>query len=94
MMHDDEQRDRVWAIVDVAEYLQVPISSIYKMTAPKARIRIPHVRISGRLRFKKADIDRWLELLTVSNVDGLARVAKAAAKVNAGHGIDPSKKTA
>ena len=92
-MHD-EGSDRLWAIADVAEYLQLPISSVYKMTGAKAGFRIPHIRINGRLRFRKADIDRWLELLTVSNLNVLAKVAKAAAKVKADHGLDPSKTTA
>ncbi len=64
----------LWKISDVAEYLGVPFSSVYKMTAPKSRLRIPHVRISGRVRFRKADIDHWLELLTVSNNDILAKI--------------------
>ena len=61
-------------ILDVAEYLGVPLSSVYKMTAPKSSLRIPHVRIAGRVRFRKADIDQWLELLTVSKNDVLAKI--------------------
>ena len=64
----------LWKIPDVAEYLGVPLSSIYKMTAPKSSLRIPHVRIAGRVRFRKADIDQWLELLTVSKNDVLAKI--------------------
>lgn len=64
----------LWKISDVAEYLGVPLSSIYKMTASKSSLQIPHLRIAGRVRFRKADIDQWLELLTVSRNDILAKI--------------------
>jgi excisionase family DNA binding protein len=64
----------LWKIPDVAAYLGVPLSSVYKMTAPKSTLRIPHVRIAGRVRFRKADIDQWLELLTVSKNGILAKI--------------------
>jgi len=78
--------NQLWTIRDAAHYLRVPISAIYKMTARKARVRIPSVRISGRLRFRRADIDEWLELLTVSNVEVLRTVRHGSRKVC--HGID------
>lgn len=88
-MSSSTQADRLWSVSDVAEYLGIPTSSVYKMTARKATTRIPHVRIAGRLRFRKADIDHWLELLTVSNIEALERISSALRKRN---GIDsPSK---
>lgn len=67
----------VWTIQDAASYLCLPVSSLYKMTAPKARLRVPHIRIAGRLRFRKVDLDRWLDTLTVSNMGALAKVRTA-----------------
>ena len=64
----------LWKVSDVSQYLGLPQSSIYKMTAPKSRLRIPHVRIAGRVRFRKLDIDRWIELLTISSNEMLARI--------------------
>jgi len=64
----------LWKIADVAKYLRVPLSSVYKMTSPNGALRIPHVRIAGRLRFRQADIDRWLEVLAVSNTKMLAKI--------------------
>jgi excisionase family DNA binding protein len=72
-----EESGSLWTIAEAASYLQIPTSSVYKMTARKARVRIPHIRISGRLRFRKAHLDSWLELLTVSNLDVLKRMQTA-----------------
>jgi excisionase family DNA binding protein len=59
----------LWKISDVARYLGIPLSSVYKMTAPKAALRIPHIRIAGKVRFRKADIDQWLDRFMVSTSD-------------------------
>ena len=71
----------LWTIRQAAAYLQVPVSAIYKMTAAKARLRIPHVRIAGRIRFRKQDLDEWLDLMTVSNLEVLRRARKKGQQV-------------
>ncbi len=76
----------VWGIHEVAAYLKIPVSSVYKMTARKAPIRIPHIRIGNKLRFRQSDVDRWLTLLTVSNLEALGRMHRRVAKVT--HGND------
>jgi len=81
----------LWDITDVSAYLLVPVSSIYKMTARKASIRIPHIRIGGKLRFRQVDVDRWLTLLTTSNIEALAKMRQKASQVN--HGHDPQAET-
>lgn len=68
----------LWSIEDVGAYLGLPAGSVYKMTARTARLRIPHLKIGGRLRFRKADIDRWLDLLAVSNLETLAKAKRLA----------------
>ena len=78
--------DHLWDVAGVAAFLQVPTSAIYKMTARKAAIRIPHIRLGGKLRFRRADVDRWLTLLTTSNLDALARVRSKTQQVI--HGND------
>jgi excisionase family DNA binding protein len=77
----------LWRISDVAEYLDVPLSSVYKMTAPKSTLRIPHLRIAGRVRFRKADIDQWLELMAVSKNDLLARINNTIQQKRLGNGF-------
>lgn len=73
----------LWKISDVAEYLGLPLSSVYKMTATKSMLRIPHVRIAGRVRFRKSDIDEWLQLLTISNNAMLTKInSKISQKVS------------
>ena len=76
----------LWDIADVSEYLQIPVSSIYKMTARKAPVRIPHIRIGGTLRFRQADIDQWLTLRTTSNIEALSKMRQKVSKAH--HGDD------
>ena len=65
----------LWTIQEASRYLNLSVSAVYKMTAQKRRsISIPHIRIGGKLRFRQRDLDRWLELLTVSNLEVLAKV--------------------
>lgn len=77
--------DSLWNVADVATYLRVPASSIYKMTARKAAVRIPHIRIGGALRFRQSDIDRWLTLLTTSNIEALSKMRQKVTKAIDGH---------
>jgi excisionase family DNA binding protein len=70
--------ETLWSIKDAAAYLGVPVSAVYKMTSVKTRTAIPHVKLGGRLRFRKADIDRWLDLLVVSNLEILAKAKRLA----------------
>jgi excisionase family DNA binding protein len=77
--------DGLWDVADVAGYLRLPVNSIYKMTAQKAAVRIPHIRIGAALRFRRSDIDRWLTLLTTSNIEALSRMRQKATKATHGH---------
>ncbi len=45
-------------VKDVAKYLNVPVSTIYNLTFREA---IPHFHVGKSLRFKRENIDRWLE---------------------------------
>jgi hypothetical protein len=55
------------------------------MTARRSAVRIPCIRIGGRLRFRQADIDTWLSALTSSNLDALAKVRQKAHQVTRGN---------
>jgi excisionase family DNA binding protein len=77
--------DGLWDIHDVAGYLQLSVHAIYKMTARLAAVRIPHIRIGHKLRFRRSDVDRWLTLLTVSNLEILSKMREKVSKVTHGH---------
>ena len=66
-------REGLWTIDDTASYLGIPKMAVYKMTSAGT---IPHLKIGGRLRFRRADIDAWLDLLSVSNLDSLAKAKR------------------
>ncbi len=68
------EKECLWKISDVAQYLGIPLSSVYKMTGPKSVLRIPHIRIAGKVRFRKEDIDQWLNQLMVSTSGLLAKI--------------------
>jgi excisionase family DNA binding protein len=78
-------RGSLWDITDVSAYLQVPVSSIYKMTARKAVVGIPHIRIGRTLRFRQVDVDQWLTLLTISNIEALSKMRQKVSQVTHGH---------
>ena len=84
-MTSPTQTSRLWTIADVADYLQVPVSSIYKMTGPKSALRIPHVRLAGRLRFRQSDIDEWLEVLAVSDVEVIKAIRQRIRRMSDGN---------
>jgi hypothetical protein len=62
------------------------------MTGRVGDLHIPHLKLAGRLRFRKTDIDRWLETLAVSNVELLDKVRRKAQEV--ADGVNTRKKTA
>jgi excisionase family DNA binding protein len=68
-------------IEEASPYLRLPISSIYERTAPGAVDPIPHVRIGRLVRFKRADLDRWLEARnTAAAKSAKSKPAKKAAR--------------
>jgi len=57
MNHDDEER-RIYYVRDVARMLGVSPSRVYERVA---RGLIPASRLGGRVIFKRAVFDRWLD---------------------------------
>ena len=49
---------RLWTVAEVAEYLQLRLSTI---RAYAERGTLPCVRVGNRLRFKPSDISEWVE---------------------------------
>ena len=49
--------DRLLTVQEISELLKVPKSYVYWLTHQK---KIPHLKIQGHLRFRRAHIDEWL----------------------------------
>jgi excisionase family DNA binding protein len=49
--------DKFFTIEDVARYLKIPKSTLYKLSQ---KGRIPSVKIGKQLRFRKSSLDNWL----------------------------------
>jgi excisionase family DNA binding protein len=59
--------DRLLTPQEVAEWLQVSAKSIYDYCG-RSKFGLPHIRVGGNLRFRRRDIEAWLE----SNVNRCA----------------------
>jgi len=67
---------KIMNVTEVAVYLKVSEKWIYKRTYLK---EIPYYKIDGQLRFKKQDIDAWLEshkIAPIPSSDVLLRAIK------------------
>lgn len=71
-MRTEIRRDpeALWCVEDVTRYLAVPVESIDKMISERS---IPHLSIGEHLRFRRSDIDRWLDLMAVPCQDQALR---------------------
>lgn len=61
----NDSSDSLWEAADVAAYLKVQASTV---TQWAQRGKIPFVRAGSLYRFRKADIDRWVEELAAEKV--------------------------
>ncbi len=50
------EEDKIFGVKDLASYLGVPQSWVYEH-----KHELPHFRAGNRIKFKKKDIDRWIE---------------------------------
>jgi excisionase family DNA binding protein len=53
-----EKSNPYMTIREVAEYLRIKASTIYSLAEQK---RIPHYKIGRLVRFKRSEIDQWME---------------------------------
>ena len=69
-------------IKEISDYLNLKPSTIYSMVAAK---RIPHFRVGRLVRFKKSEIDLWMEGNRKKCIDisGAARKVLKAARAPA-----------
>lgn len=69
-----ESSDVILDVPGLADYLKVSKQWIYERTHLK---EIPHLKIDGQLRFRKRDIDKWLNSFNVPATTTQARMLKA-----------------
>ena len=53
--------ERLWTIQECSNYMALSPSAIYKLCMPSAESDFPVIRVGRRMRFRKTDIDQWLE---------------------------------
>ena len=58
----------ILTVKQVADYLKVTERTIYRLAAAK---KIPAFKVGGTWRFRKVDIDRWIEAQS-GNLEGQA----------------------
>ena len=56
----------LWTAADVAAYLRIPETAVRELADSS---RLPHLSLAGHLRFRKADVQRWVDL-QVSDIPG------------------------
>lgn len=68
------EEDAIFNVESLADYLKVSRQWLYERTHLK---EIPHIKIDGQLRFRKKNIDKWLDSFNVPSVNTPQRVLKA-----------------
>jgi predicted DNA-binding transcriptional regulator AlpA len=62
-----EEASDILTIDELAAWLRMTRGQVYSMTRQRARVRhvnpIPVLRINGNVRFRKADVEKWLDTL-------------------------------
>lgn len=58
----NKEEDIIFDVAGLTEYLKVSKQWIYERTHLK---EIPHLKIDGQLRFRKKDINKWLNSFNV-----------------------------
>lgn len=53
-------------IGEVADYLKVTVRTIYRLAAAK---KIPAFKVGGSWRFSRADIDRWIQQQSLTDLE-------------------------
>ena len=64
---DNDRRPTIMTLEEVAKYLRVHKSTVYRLTRAGA---IPSTRVSHQWRYRKARVDEWLARQGEENGDG------------------------
>jgi len=66
-MNQNTSNEGVLTLVEVAAYLKVTERTIYRLAGAK---KIPAFKVGGVWRFKKGDIDAWINSQSVDSDGG------------------------
>ena len=57
----------ILTIEELAQFLKMSRGQIYSMTRQRAKVRqvnpLPVLRLNGNIRFRRSDVERWLDEL-------------------------------
>ncbi len=73
LLNSKVEEDTIFTVEGLCQYLRAEPDWIYKRTARK---EIPHIKVGGLLRFRKRDIDKWLETCKTPAVNPLSGLLK------------------
>jgi excisionase family DNA binding protein len=59
MINDMKHRDRLLTVQELAEYLAVPVATIYQWRY--LRKGPPGFRIGRHVRYRRSDVEEWIE---------------------------------
>lgn len=66
--------ESVMTVKEVAEYLRVNQRTVYRLAVDR---RLPSFKVGATWRFKRADIDRWIEMQAEAGLPaGASKVGK------------------
>lgn len=66
--------DSLLGVKDLAEYIGVGIQWVYERVQLK---EIPYIKVGKLLRFRKSDIDTWLDGLKIPPMNSLSSIPKS-----------------
>ena len=64
------KRDEILTLPEVAELLKVAEKTVYSMAQKR---QLPAFKVGGQWRFKRVDIDQWIEQRKAASRDGGGR---------------------
>lgn len=74
LLKGDGEDNTIFTVKTLAAYLQVSEKWVYERVQFK---EIPFNKVQGHVRFRKRDIDAWLESLKCPSINPLSRQLKA-----------------
>ena len=54
-------KDDLLTVEEVSKLLKVPTSWIYERTGPKGKNKLPHLKLGKYLRFRRSEIEQYVE---------------------------------